>query len=44
MKHIATLPSGQLTLRIEELPLAKAAEAHQRLEAHHVPGRLLLTV
>ncbi|MCW2653708.1 MAG: NADPH:quinone reductase [Mycobacterium sp.] len=41
---LSLLASGQLALRIEELPLAKAAEAHQRLEAHQVPGRLLLTV
>ncbi|MDT5183504.1 MAG: NADPH:quinone reductase, partial [Mycobacterium sp.] len=38
------LASGQLVVHIEELPLAQAAEAHQRLEAHQVPGRLLLGV
>jgi NADPH2:quinone reductase len=41
---LSLLASGQLALRIEELPLAKAAEAHQRLEARQVAGRLLLTV
>jgi NADPH2:quinone reductase len=38
------LASGQLSLQIDELPLAQAAEAHRRLEAHQVPGRLVLTV
>jgi NADPH:quinone reductase len=38
------LATGQLTLNIEEMPVIKAVEAHQRLEAHQVPGRLILTV
>jgi len=38
------LGSGHLTLQIDELSLTQAADAHQRLEAHQVPGRLVLTV
>jgi NADPH:quinone reductase len=38
------LAAGQLRLNIEEMPLIKAAEAHQRLQAHDVAGRLVLTV
>src|SRR5260370_650234 len=34
------LGSGHLTLQIDELSLTQAADAHQRLEAHQVPGRL----
>jgi NADPH:quinone reductase len=38
------LASGQLALHTEVLPLARAADAHRRLEAHQVPGRLVLIV
>ena len=38
------LTGGQLKLDVEELPLEKAAEAHRRLEAHDVTGRLVLTM
>ncbi|MCD0484854.1 zinc-binding dehydrogenase [Streptacidiphilus sp. ASG 303] len=40
---IALLADGRLTRRIDELPLAEAAEAHRRLEAREVPGRIVLT-
>jgi NADPH2:quinone reductase len=43
-KVIALLTSGQLAQRIDELPLFDAAEAHRRLEAREVPGRIVLTV
>ncbi|MEU3184009.1 zinc-binding dehydrogenase [Streptomyces sp. NPDC006923] len=43
-KVVGLLTSGELTLRVDELPLAEAAEAHRRLEAREVPGRLVLTV
>ena len=38
------IASGELTLLIEELPLARAAQAHQRLQDRQVPGRLVLAV
>jgi NADPH2:quinone reductase len=38
------IASGELALLIDELPLARAAEAHQRLEDRLVPGRLVLAV
>jgi NADPH2:quinone reductase len=38
------LAGGDLTLRVDLLPLGQADEAHRRLEAHRVPGRLVLTV
>lgn len=38
------LAGGDLTLRVDLLPLGRAEEAHRRLEAHQVPGRLVLTV
>lgn len=38
------LASGELALLIEELPLTQAAQAHQRLQARQVPGRLVLAV
>jgi NADPH2:quinone reductase len=38
------IAGGQLKLAVEEMPLSAAAEAHRRLEAHQVPGRLVLTV
>jgi NADPH:quinone reductase len=38
------LASGRLAQRVDELPLAAAAEAHRRLEAREVPGRIVLTV
>jgi NADPH2:quinone reductase len=44
-EHVLPLiAGGELTLTVEELPLTKAAEAHQRLEGHKVPGRLVLAV
>jgi NADPH:quinone reductase len=38
------LASGRLAQRVDELPLAEAPEAHRRLEAREVPGRIVLTV
>lgn len=38
------LAAGRLTQRVDELPLTEAAEAHRRLEAREVPGRIVLTV
>jgi NADPH2:quinone reductase len=38
------LADGRLRLNVEEMPLAKAAEAHNRLESHLVSGRLVLAV
>ena len=39
------LSAGELTTRIaDRLPLAQAAEAHRRIEAGGVDGRLLLTM
>jgi NADPH:quinone reductase len=38
------LASGELALRVDLLPLDQADEAHRRLEAHQVPGRVVLTV
>jgi NADPH2:quinone reductase len=38
------LASGRLAQHVDELPLAEAAEAHRRLEAHEVPGRIVLTI
>jgi NADPH2:quinone reductase len=38
------LGSGHLILQIDELSLTQAADAHRRLEAHRVAGRLVLTV
>jgi NADPH2:quinone reductase len=43
-KVVQLLASGELTLRVEELPLAEAAEAHRRLEARQVPGRIVLAL
>jgi NADPH:quinone reductase len=43
-KVVALLASGRLTQHVDELPLADAAEAHRRLEAREVPGRVVLTV
>ena len=40
----ALLASGRLVQRVDELPLAEAAEAHRRLEAREVLGRIVLTV
>ena len=42
-KVVDLLADGELTLRVDELPLSQAAEAHRRLEAREVPGRLVLT-
>ncbi|MFJ4691506.1 zinc-binding alcohol dehydrogenase family protein [Streptomyces sp. NPDC088766] len=43
--HVVTLlADGRLTQRVDELPLSEAAEAHRRLEAREVPGRIVLTV
>ncbi|WP_028800322.1 quinone oxidoreductase family protein [Streptomyces sp. 142MFCol3.1] len=41
---IALLADGTLTQRVDELPLSEAAEAHRRLEAREVPGRIVLTI
>ncbi|MGY5030354.1 quinone oxidoreductase family protein [Streptomyces sp. 900116325] len=41
---LSLLTAGLLTQRIDELPLADAAEAHRRIEAREVPGRIVLTV
>jgi NADPH2:quinone reductase len=38
------IASGELALLIDELPLARAAEAHQRLENRLAPGRHVLAV
>jgi NADPH2:quinone reductase len=43
-KVVDLLARGELTLRVDELPLSQAAEAHRRLEAREVPGRLVLTI
>jgi len=41
---IPLLATGLLNQRIDELPLTEAAEAHRRLQAREVPGRIVLTV
>lgn len=44
---VAVLPplaDGRLVLPVTELPLAEAAEAHRRMDAKEVTGRLILTV
>jgi NADPH2:quinone reductase len=44
---VAVLPllaDGRLSLPIDQLPLSEAAEAHRRMDAGEVIGRLLLTV
>lgn len=41
---ITLLASGRLAQRVDALPLSDAAEAHRRLEAREVPGRIVLTV
>jgi NADPH2:quinone reductase len=43
-KVVSLLASGQLDQHVDELPLSDAAEAHRRLEAREVPGRIVLTV
>jgi NADPH2:quinone reductase len=43
-KVIDLLASGRLAQHVDELPLAEAAEAHRRLEAREVPGRIVLTI
>ena len=43
-KVVDLLVSGRLAQRVDELPLAEAAEAHRRLEAREVRGRIVLTV
>ncbi|MFE1251202.1 zinc-binding alcohol dehydrogenase family protein [Streptomyces sp. NPDC058735] len=43
-KIVGLLARGELTLRVDELPLSEAAEAHRRLEAREVPGRLVLSL
>jgi NADPH2:quinone reductase len=43
-KVLPLIASGDLALHVDELPLAGAAEAHQRLEDRLVPGRLVLAV
>ncbi|MEZ0076519.1 NADPH2:quinone reductase [Planotetraspora sp. GP83] len=41
---VSLLAAGRLTQRVDELPLTDAAEAHRRLEAREVPGRIVLAV
>ncbi|MCF4138759.1 zinc-binding dehydrogenase [Streptomyces sp. Tue 6430] len=41
---IRLLADGRLTQHIDEFPLSEAAEAHRRLEALEVSGRIVLTV
>ena len=41
---INLVQQGALNVPIETLPLAQAAEAHRRLEAREVAGRVILTV
>ncbi|MFF3754853.1 zinc-binding alcohol dehydrogenase family protein [Streptomyces sp. NPDC002018] len=41
---VPLLANGALKLHLDILPLSEAAEAHRRLEAGHVPGRIVLTV
>jgi NADPH2:quinone reductase len=43
-KVVNLLTTGRLAQRVDQLPLAQAAEAHRRLEAREVPGRIVLTV
>ncbi|MCZ4611239.1 zinc-binding dehydrogenase [Streptomyces sp. Lzd4kr] len=43
-KVVDLLAGGRLTLRVDELSMSEAAEAHRRLEAREVPGRLVLTI
>ena len=43
-RAVDLLASGRLAQRVDELPLAEAAEAHRRLEAREVPGRIVLTI
>jgi NADPH2:quinone reductase len=38
------LVTGRLAQRVDELPLTEAVEAHRRLEAREVPGRIVLAV
>ncbi|MCW2996187.1 MAG: hypothetical protein JWQ18_3682 [Conexibacter sp.] len=38
------LAGGELSLPVTELPLAEAAEAHRRMDARSVVGRIVLTV
>ncbi len=41
---IPLLADGRLTQRIDEVRLSEAAEAHRRLEAREVTGRIVLTI
>ncbi|MBR7833755.1 zinc-binding dehydrogenase [Actinospica durhamensis] len=41
---VPLLVTGRLAQRVDELPLTEAAEAHRRLEAREVPGRIVLAV
>lgn len=43
-KVVDLLAGGRLSLRVDELSMSEAAEAHRRLEAREVPGRLVLTI
>ncbi|MFE0135621.1 zinc-binding alcohol dehydrogenase family protein [Streptomyces sp. NPDC059037] len=43
-RAIAAAASGQLSVRIEELPLTRAAEAHHRIESGSTTGKLVLAV
>jgi NADPH:quinone reductase len=45
-EHVTPLvQEGRLKPHVEEIfPLARAAEAHERLEAGHVRGKLVLSV
>lgn len=38
------LADGRLTVTAEEIPLAQAADAHRRIEARRVAGRLVLAI
>jgi NADPH:quinone reductase len=40
---INLIEQGKLRVPIETLPLAEASEAHRRLEAKGVTGRVILT-
>ncbi|TGA99645.1 zinc-binding dehydrogenase [Streptomyces sp. MZ04] len=43
-RAIAAAASGELRVRVEELPLARAAEAHRRIESGSTTGKLVLAV
>jgi NADPH2:quinone reductase len=43
-RAVAAAASGDLRLRVEELPLGRAAEAHRRIESGATTGKLVLAV